>query len=366
MQIKDIINVIETQAPLSIQESFDNAGVQVGNIYAEATGALLCLDVTEAVLDEAIERKCNLVISHHPLIFKPLKSLTGTTYIERCLIKACKNDIVIYSAHTNLDNATKGVNYHLAKKIGLTGINILSPQKNQLLKLVVFVPQAHAQSVRNAILKAGAGNIGNYDYCSFNLDGEGHFRPGADANPFCGQKGELHTEKEVRIETILPTYRKSAVVKALLNVHPYEEPAFDLYPLANDCHSIGSGIVGNLPEKEDADTFLHRIKTIFDAACVKHSVFPSSKHIRRVAVCGGSGAFLIPEAIAAGADIFITGEAKYNDFYDVENKIILAVIGHYETEIITKDIFKSIISKNFPTFVMHLSNANNSNPIKYL
>jgi dinuclear metal center YbgI/SA1388 family protein len=325
---------------------------------------LLCLDVTEAVLEEALTKGCNLIISHHPLAFKPFKSLTGSTYVERCLMKACKHDLVIYAAHTNLDNAWEGVNHHLGELIGLRDMRILSPQKNALLKLVTFVPEAFAEAVGQALFEAGAGHIGNYDSCSFRLRGEGSFRPKEGSHPFCGEPGKLHHEKEVRIETILPAFRKNALTRALLAAHPYEEPAFDFYPLANAWQTAGSGIVGELPESEEAEAFLLRIKALFQASCVKHSAW-TGKPIRRVALCGGSGAFLIPEAIASESDIFITGEAKYNDYYDVEDKILLAVIGHYESEMCTKDIFHKILSKKYPTLALHLSEVD-ANPVKYV
>ncbi len=364
LKIKDIIREIEQYAPLPLQEGFDNSGIQVGDTNQLATGALLCLDVTEEVVQEAIDKECNLIISHHPLAFKPFKSLTGKSYIERCIIKACKHELVIYAAHTNLDNAAGGVNFRLAEMIGLQNIRILSPQKNALLKLVTFVPEAYSETVRNTLFNAGAGHIGNYDACSFNLKGEGTFRAGESSKPFVGEIGQIHVEKEERIETIIPAYRKSSVTRALLSVHPYEEPVFDYYPLENVWNTAGSGVVGELPEAEDEFNFLTRIKEIFQVECIRHSPF-TGKPIREVALCGGSGAFLIPEAVAFGADVFITGEAKYNDFYDVENKILLAVIGHYESEVCTKDIFYKIISKKFPNFALHFSNVN-SNPVKYL
>ncbi|MDH6533425.1 Nif3-like dinuclear metal center hexameric protein [Parabacteroides sp. 52] len=364
LKVKDILNEIERFAPLPLQEDFDNAGIQVGDVNQLATGVLLCLDVTEAVIEEAIEKECNLIISHHPLAFKPFKSLKGSTYIERCLIKACKYDLVVYAAHTNLDNAIGGVNYRLAERIGLQNIRILSPQKGVLLKLVTFVPTSHAEFVRTALFKAGAGNIGNYDSCSFNLEGDGSYRAKEAAHPFRGEIGELHLEQEVRIETILPAYKRMAVTRALRSVHPYEEPAFDFYPLSNTWEQAGSGVVGELPREEDELIFLQRIKDLFDVQCIKHSSL-TGKPIREVALCGGSGAFLIKEAIAYGADVFITGEAKYNDFFDVEDRILLAVIGHYESEVCTKEIFYNIISKKFPTFAVHFSNVN-SNPVKYL
>ena len=364
IKIKDIIREIEHYAPLPLQEGFDNAGVQVGDVNQLATGALLCLDVTEETLDEAIEQGCNLVISHHPLAFKAFKSLTGSSYIERCMIKACKYDLVIYAAHTNLDNVAGGVNYRLAELIGLRNVRILSPQKDVLLKLVTFVPEDYAEIMRNTLFNAGAGCIGNYDSCSYNLHGEGTFRAGEGCEPFCGEIGKLHTEKETRVEVVLPAFKKASVTRALLSVHPYEEPAFDFYPLSNVWEQAGSGVVGELPEEEDEESFLLRVKDLFDVGCVKHSRF-TGRPIREVAICGGSGAFLIKDAIAYGADIFITGEAKYNDFYDVEDRILLAVIGHYESEICTKDIFYNIISKKFPTFAVHFSNVD-SNPVKYL
>ena len=364
MKIKDIIAEIENYAPLSLQESYDNSGIQIGDVNQSITGILLCLDVTEEVIDEAIELDCNFIISHHPLIFKGIKSLTGATYIERAIIKACQNKIVVYAAHTNLDNAMGGVNYKIASKLGLQNIRILSPLKNALLKLITFVPTAQAEQVRNALFNAGAGKIGDYDSCSYNVSGEGTFRAGENANPFCGEIGELHTETEIRIETVLPAYKKSAVLRALFLSHPYEEPAYDLYPLENAWAQAGSGVVGELPAEEDERSFLLRLKEIFHSDCIKHTQL-SGRKVKEVAICGGSGAFLIPEAIRYGADVFITGEAKYNDYYDVENKILLAVIGHHESEICTKEIFFEIITKKIPNFGVHFSNVN-VNPINYL
>ena len=364
MKISQIIETLEDFAPLALQESFDNSGLQVGDVSRPVRGVLLCLDVTEEVLDEALELDCNLIISHHPLLFKPIKKLSGKTYIERCVIKACKNDLVIYAAHTNIDNASGGVNFYLAEKLGLQNLRILSPKKDNLLKLVTFVPEAYAGIVRNALFNAEAGCIGNYDSCSFNSAGSGTFRAGEGTNPFVGELHEIHTESEIRIETILPAHKKTAVLRALLAVHPYEEPAYDFYPLANEWNLAGSGIVGELPSPEKEEDFLQRLKTIFKLKCVKHSPL-TGREISEVALCGGSGAFLIPEAIAYGADIFITGEAKYNDYFDVENRILLAVIGHYESEIITKELFYDVITKKMINFAVHFSTTN-SNPVNYL
>jgi dinuclear metal center YbgI/SA1388 family protein len=341
MRIKEIIQTIEQLAPLQLQEDFDNSGVQVGDINREATGALLAIDLTEDVIDEAISLGCNLIISHHPIAFKSFKSLTGRNYVERCIMLAIKNDIVIYAAHTNLDNAFGGVNYKLAQMLELKNVKILQPKEDALLKFVTTVPEQHAESVRNAIFNAGAGYIGNYDCCSYNLLGEGTFRAGDSSNPFVGEKGELHYENEVRIE-----------------------PVFDLFPIINEWGRHGSGVVGELPEPMPEQEFLYMLKDIFNLPTISHSKI-QGKDILDIAICGGSGSFLIPKAISYGADVFITGEAKYNDFYDVEDKILLAVVGHYESEICTKEIFYEIISEKFPTFALHKS-AFDSNPVKYL
>jgi len=364
MKISEIIEQIEALAPLPLQESFDNSGLQTGDISQEVKGILLCIDVTEAVMDEAVTLGCNLVISHHPLLFKPLKTLTGKNYIERCVIKACKHDIALYASHTNLDNAEKGINYLLAEKIGLQNTRILAPKKDSLLKLATFVPVSHAESLRNALFKAGAGCTGNYDSCSFNAEGKGTFRAGENASPFIGEKGTLHTEPEIRIETVLPAYKKSSALRSLLANHPYEEPAFDFYRLDNIWDKAGSGIIGELPYPDDEQSFLESLKTIFKLDCVKHSRLTGRK-VREVAICSGSGAFLIPEAIASEADVFITGEARYNDFYDVEKLILLAVIGHYETEIYTKELFYEVITKRFANIPIHFSTMD-ANPVRYL
>lgn len=364
MKIKEVISALEMFAPLPLQDGFDNAGLQIGLTDAEATGALLCLDVTEAVVDEAITLGYNLIVSHHPLLFKGYKSLTGKDYVERCIMKAVKNDIVIFSMHTNLDNAMGGVNYKIADKIGLKNVQILDAKEDCLLKLVTFVPENQAEKVRQALFEAGCGNIGNYDACSYNVNGKGTFRAGEGTHPYCGKVGELHEEAEVRIETILPAFRKSAVVKALLAVHPYEEPAYDLYPLRNNWSQTGAGIIGELDEPETETDFLKRIKQTFEVGCVKHSRM-KGRLIRSVALCGGAGAFLLPKAVGCHADVFITGEVKYHDYFSYEDDILIAEIGHYESEQYTKEIFYSIIREKFPALDVQMTRVN-TNPIKYL
>lgn len=364
MRIKEILQTIETLAPLSLQESYDNSGVQIGDVNQELTSVLLCIDVTEKVIEEAIHLGSNLIIAHHPLAFRKFKSLTGKNYVERCMIKACKHDIVVYAAHTNLDNATGGVNFQLAKLLNLQNIRILAPQKDALVKLVTFVPNSHADVVRNALFNSGAGSIGEYDSCSYNISGEGTFRAGQKANPYCGTIGELHKEDEVRIEVILPSFKQREVLTALISVHPYEEPAYDLYKLENEWSQAGSGIVGSLSEPMEEEDFLYHLKDTLKLSSIQHSAY-RNEQIRDVALCGGSGAFLIPNAISYGADIFITGEAKYNDFYDVEDKILLATVGHYESEICTKDIFYDLLSAKFTNLQINMSQFD-SNPVKYL
>ena len=364
MKIKEIVNALEIFAPLPLQDGFDNAGLQIGLTDAEATGALLCLDITEAVVDEAITLGYNLIVSHHPLIFKGYKSITGRDYVERCILKAIKNDIVIFSMHTNLDNAPQGVNFKIAEIIGLKNLRILEPKANQLLKLVTFVPEAQADEVRNALFTAGCGCIGNYDSCSYNLEGKGTFRAQPGTHPFCGEIGELHTEHEVRIETVLPAYLQGKVQKALIEAHPYEEPAYDFYPLQNEWAQAGSGLVGELEEPETETDFLRRVKKLFEVGCVKHSRM-TGRLIQKVALCGGAGAFLLPKAVGSHANVFLTGEVKYHDYFSYENDILIAEIGHYESEQYTKDLLYSIIREKFPTLDAQLTRVN-TNPIKYL
>lgn len=362
--VGDIIQVLETVAPLALQESYDNAGLLTGSRDMEAHAALVCIDITEEVIDDAISQGANLVISHHPLVFRPLKSFTGKDYIERTLIKAIKNDIAIYACHTNMDNAWNGVNFKMAEMLGLFNLSILSPLPQQLLKLVTYVPSSHADSVRQALFEAGAGTIGDYDACSYNSEGFGTFRAGESTHPYCGEIGELHQEPELRIEMVLPRHLRARVVRTLLQVHPYEEPAFDLIAIENEWEQAGAGVVGELLCPMDEMDFLQRLKSVFKAGCVKYSSL-TGKKIRQVALCGGSGSFLIPKAVAMGVDAFVTGEIKYHEFFGNDDSILLAEIGHYESEQYTKDIFCEIITKKFPTFACYYTKVE-TNPINYL
>ncbi len=363
LKVKDITKYLESIAPLAYQESYDNSGLIYGNLQQEVTSVLASVDVTEDVIDEAIELGCNMVLAHHPIVFSGLKKITGKTYIERTIIKAIKNDVAIYAAHTNLDSVPNGVNGKICEKMGLSDCKILHPSSDNLLKLVTFVPLTHAEGIRDSLFQAGAGTIGNYDNCSFNLEGKGTFRANQNTNPFVGRKGEVHTENEVRIETIFPKHLQSKIISTLLNAHPYEEVAFDLYPLANKNPQIGIGMIGNL-EKEMSETgFLSLLKKTFHCEIIKHTKL-LGKPINKVAVCGGSGSFLLSNAIAAKADVFVTGDFKYHQYFDADGKIIIADIGHFESEQFTKELFYELLTKNFPKFAVHLSKVE-TNPVFY-
>ncbi len=364
MTVKSICELIEEVAPLALQESYDNAGLLVGDSQMEVSSALVCIDITETVIEEAIQKNCNLIISHHPLIFSGLKRLVGQNEVQRCVQKAIKHDIAIYAAHTNLDNVLTGVSGKMAEKIGLKNIRILQPKQNALLKLITYVPKIHSFAVREALFEAGAGHIGNYDSCSFNADGTGTFRANENANPFVGKTDELHSEPETRIEVILPEYLKFKVLEALLKTHPYEEPAYDFISLENDWNQVGAGIVGELETAEDELVFLNRLKSIFGLSSIRHTNFLNKK-IKSVALCGGSGSSFLVDAISAGADVYISGDFKYHEFFEAENRILIADIGHFESEQFTKDIFFEIITKKIPTFAVQISDSK-TNPINYL
>ena len=364
MKIKEIIKPLEEFAPVYLQESYDNSGLLVGNENMEVKKVLITLDVTEEVLDEAITKQCNLIISHHPVIFKGLKSITGKNSSERIVAKAIKNDIGIYSIHTNLDNVDEGVNSILCDKLGLKNKKILSSKKELLRKLVTFCPVDDAEQVREAMFSAGAGYLGNYDSCSFNTPGTGSFKGSEDTNPYIGEKGKLHYEEEIRIETIYPVYREKKILNAMLEAHPYEEPAYDIYFLENEFNRVGAGMTGELEQEMNEMEFLKRVKEITQTGCIKHSKLLGNK-IKKVAVCGGSGSFLIHGAIKTGADIFITGDIKYHDFFEAENKIVIADIGHYESEQFARELIFNIFIKKFPNFAVLISDLK-TNPINYL
>jgi dinuclear metal center YbgI/SA1388 family protein len=363
MNLKNIITEIEKFAPLAYQESYDNCGLLTGNKEQEISGAILCLDCTEAVVAEAIQKKCNLIIAHHPIIFDGLKKLNGNNYVERTIIKAIQNNIAIYACHTNLDNVKLGVNKKIANKLGLVNTQILAPKKSLLKKLVTFVPATHLALVQESLFNAGAGNIGNYDSCSFVLEGTGSFRGNENSNPFIGEKGKLSLEKETRLELIFETINESQIISALKQNHPYEEVAYDIYQLENTYQNIGSGMVGELETPVPEIEFLERLKSVFLLKLIKHTPL-LNKSIKKVALCGGSGSFLLKNAINSKSDIYISSDFKYHEFFDAENHILIADIGHYESEQFTPEIFYEIISNKFPTFASYLTETN-TNPVNY-
>lgn len=364
MKIQQVIDCIERIAPPAYQEAYDNAGLLTGQPGWEVKGALLTLDITEAVVEEAIKKGCNLIIAHHPIIFRGMKRLTGSNYVERTVIKAVKNDIALYAAHTNLDNVVAGVNQKICQKLELTDCRILVPKTGTLKKLFTFVPHAQAEQVRTALFSAGAGHIGNYSEASFNAKGEGTFKAEAGAKPFVGQKGEPHVEPEVKIEVIFPSVRQGAIIAAFKSAHPYEEPAYDIVALQNTNGRVGSGMVGQLAEPMDEKDFLKIIKREMNANGIRYTTLRGKK-VKKVAVCGGAGSFLLKDAIRAGADIFVSADFKYHEFFDADNQIVIADIGHFESEQYTIEIFQQIITEKFPTFAPLKSNIR-TNPINYL
>ncbi len=362
-RISDIMGYLETLAPTAYQENYDNAGLIVGNADAFVTGILLTLDSTEAVIDEAIAKGCNLVIAHHPIVFKGLKKLNGRSYIERTVIKAIKNDIAIYAIHTNLDNVVNGVNFMIAEKLGLQNVTVLAPKNNVLSKLVTFVPTAHSQQVIDALHEAGAGQIGNYDHCSFSVGGTGTFRPNEAAKPVIGQANVNELVNENRIEVVFPSYLESKILKALRQSHPYEEVAYYLTALNNQNQTVGSGAVGHLSEGMAVTDFLNYLKTKMNLSVIRHTAF-GTKPIQKIAVCGGAGGFLLNDAIRAQADVFITADYKYHEFFDADNQILICDIGHYESEVFTKELLLRFLSKKFVNFAVK-SAETNTNPVSY-
>jgi len=364
MKIKEITSYLESFAPVLLQEDYDNAGLIVGNPETDVTGILVTIDSTEVIIDEATRIGANLIIAHHPIVLSGLKKINGKSYIERTIIKAIKNDIAIYAIHTNIDSILGGVNSKIAEKLTLQNTKILETKSNHLLKLVYFVPSEHAENTRNAIFVAGAGQIGNYDMCSFNVEGKGSFRAGEGTDPFVGKKGELHFENEIRVEVILPKHLVNNVVKSLMESHPYEEVAYDIYVLKNDLTTVGSGIIGELKTEMSEMDFLNLLKSTFNAQGIRYTKL-LNKPIKKVAICGGSGSFLLNKAIGKNADVFVSSDFKYHQFFDAENKILIADIGHFESEQFTKELIYELLIKKFPKFAIHFTEVN-TNPINYL
>ncbi|MBC9812435.1 Nif3-like dinuclear metal center hexameric protein [Crocinitomicaceae bacterium CZZ-1] len=363
MQLKEIIQYLEFLAPLSSQESYDNSGLITGNVNMPITQALICLDSTEEVVDEAIENGCNLIIAHHPIVFQGLKSLTGKTYVERVVLKCIKNDIALYAIHTNLDNYRFGVNDEIGRRLGLENMQILSPKAGVLNKITVFVPLENREQVAQAMFNAGAGSIGQYNACSFFGEGTGTFTPVAGANPYIGTPGTAEQVKENRLEVLVSTHQLAAVVSAMNESHPYEEVAYDIVALRNSNAFEGTGMIGKLPVPMPTEAFLNLVKNAFNCGVIRHTKLVKTT-IETVAFCGGSGSFLLKEAIRSKADVYITGDFKYHEFFDAEDKLIIADIGHFESEQYTINLLSAILTKKFPNFALRLTTIN-TNPINY-
>ena len=364
MYISDITGYLELLAPPAYQEQYDNAGLLTGSGHWECTGVLTTLDATEEVVLEAVARGCNLVVAHHPIIFGGLKKITGRTYVERAVIMAIKRDIAIYAIHTNLDNMMAGgVNGRIADKLGLEGRRVLAPRESTLLKLYCFVPVGHVEAVRAAVFGAGAGHIGGYSECSFGVEGLGTFKGGEGTQPFVGQPGMRHTEAEVRLEVILPVHLRGTVVEAMIAAHPYEEVAYDLVPLLNVHNGIGVGLVGELAESMEEEAFLERLCGVFRVPVVRHTPL-TGRPVKRVALCGGAGSFLISSALAADAHFYITSDVKYHEFFDANGWLVMADIGHFESEQFTVDLLFDVLRGKFSNFAV-LKSDTRTNPVHY-
>ena len=363
MKISDILRSLEEFADPALQEQYDNAGLITGERNVECTGAIVCLDATEDVVNEAIQKKCNLIVSHHPIIFRGLKSISSKDHVGRTVIRAIKNDIAIYAIHTNLDNVLTGVNGRIANLLGLKNVTTLAPKEYVLRKLFTFVPEKDAEKVRSAIFNAGAGNIGNYSECSFNVSGSGTFKAGEGTHPYVGKRGERHVEPEVKIEVVFPSFNEKNILSAMKEAHPYEEVAYDVVSLENKYNNIGSGVVGELPNELEGSQFLNHLKRVFSSEVIRHTRLPNKK-IQRVAVCGGAGSFLIHNALAAGADAFVTADMKYHDFFETSERMLIADIGHYESEQFTINLLEEYLLQKFPTFAV-LKTEVVTNPVHY-
>jgi len=363
MKIAEIIYALEQIAPPSLQEDYDNAGLITGNPSWNCTGILCSLDTTEEIIEEAKANNCNLVVSHHPIVFHGLKKITGKNYVEKTIITAIKNDIAIYAIHTNLDNVIEGVNNKIADKLNLINRNILSPKQNLSMKLFTFVPMEQAEKVRSALFKAGAGNIGNYSEASFNAAGIGTFKANENANPYVGEQGKRHEENEIKIEVIFPSYLKQKIINVLIESHPYEEVAYDIVALSNEYNKTGSGLIGELEMELSEEKFLSFLKDAFNLKVIKHTKL-LDKPVKKIAVCGGAGSFLIEKASALNADVYVTSDIKYHEFFDANERVLIADIGHWESEQFTIDLLHDFLRANFPNFAV-LKTGKNTNPVYY-
>lgn len=363
MKIATLLSAIELFAPPELQEEYDNAGLLTGSPNWTFSGVLCTLDVTESVVEEAVEKGCNLIVAHHPVLFKGLKRLNGRTYVEQVIIRAIKADIAIYAAHTNLDNVVLGVSHTMAQKLKLMNTSVLQPKKGTLRRLITFAPADKAEEVRAAVFGAGAGHIGRYSECSFNSEGTGTFKAGEGADPYVGEVGKRHEEKETKIEIVYPFYLERQVVAALVAAHPYEEVAYDIFAMENVHFGIGAGVIGQLENPVSEEEFLKMLKDAFRLKLIRHTPL-RGKPVKSIAVCGGAGAFLIRTALAKGADVYVSADIKYHEFFDAEGRLVIADIGHFESEQFAVDLLHDLLAEKFPTFAV-LKTSVNTNPVHY-
>ena len=363
-RIQQIIDFLEQIAPPALQEDYDNSGLLVGEPHKEVERVLVSLDVTEEVVAEAVAAGAGLIVSHHPIVFRPLKRITGRNEVERTVMAALRAGIGLYAIHTNLDNVAHGVNAMMCRKLGLQGMRVLRPANGTLAKVVTFVPHDHAEAVREAMFSAGGGRIGAYDACSFSHIGEGTFRAGEGANPFVGQPGVHHRESETRLEMVVERWNVRRVISAMKKAHPYEEVAHDVVMLDNPHPTAGSGGIGAFDEPIGWNAFVELVKSAFGAPAIRHTA-PPKGDIKTVAVCGGTGSFLLPDAIRNGADVFLSSDFKYHEFFGTEGRITIADIGHAEAE---GGISQWLVDQlaefklGFPNFAVLLSEVR-TNPI---
>lgn len=363
LSVKNVSDLIEQWAPLAYAEDFDNVGLLVGDPSQKVNGVLVTLDTTEEVIDEAVSKKCNLIVSFHPIVFSGLKKITGKSYVERTVIKAIQNDIAIYCIHTALDNQADGVSKALSDAIGLTDTQVLIPQKNTIKKLRFYVPNDHVQKVQNALFDVGAGRIGQYDQCSFVSEGIGGFRALEEALPFVGTHHQRHHEPETQVQLVFEKHIEQHMVQVLKKVHPYQEVAYEILSLDNTSSHIGMGLIGTLKKPLKEISFLTRLKNRLGTPLLRHSKTLNNP-IHSVAVLGGSGSFAIPNAIALKADAYVTSDLKYHDFFTSASSILLVDVGHYESEQFTKNILVKYLIKKMPNFAIVLSETK-TNPVQY-
>ena len=367
MNVGELIKQIEDWAPPGAAWEKDNVGLQVGSRGDKLKNILLCLELDEEVLKQAIKKKCNLIFTHHPLIFNPIKNLDFEKSKQARLIQhLIKQNISLYSAHTNLDFTRDGVSFELAKSLKLKNVTFLEHEEANQFKVVIFLPAVNVDELSEALFSVGGGVIGNYENCSFRIAGEGTFKGNEDSNPVIGKKGNTEKVEEVRLELIVDSWNLGRIVNAIKKHHPYEEPAYDIYPLKNKNTNFGAGAIGELDKELSEKEFLNFVSKSLKIGKLKYCI-GSGKKIKKVAVCGGSGSELLSRAINSGADAFITADIKYHAYHDAEGKILLIDAGHYETEIGSLNIVKKRIEKilSGKDYIKVFKFSGSTNPVKF-